>query len=123
MLHCGNAGGLIWVEVVLMASTVLTFLTMLLASVIFVRLFTYQRKGAQYRLGKSAIAVAVMIACGRLLIDVLTACLVVPVEFWPFVVLLGVFALAIVRAGGNVARLVRPDDLPWTGADRRRGDV
>jgi len=104
-----------------MASEALTFLTMVLAGVIFIRLFTYQRKGASYRWGKSAIAVVMMIACGRLVIQALTGDLIVPPQFWPFVVLLAVFAMAIVRAGGNVACLVRPDDLPWSGADRRHG--
>lgn len=104
-----------------MASTWLTAMTALLCIVIFVRLFTYRRNGAGYRWGKSAVALAVMIACGRLLIEVLTSGLVVPAEFWPFVLLLGVFALAVVRSGGNVARLVQPGDLPWSGAERRRG--
>lgn len=104
-----------------MASYVLTLLTMLLAGVIFIRLFTYRRNGARYRWGKSAIAVALMIACGRLLIQTLTGDLVVPPAFWPFVVLLGVFAMAVVRAGGNVSCLVRPSDLPWSGVDRRQG--
>lgn len=104
-----------------MASGVLTFLTMVLAGVIFIRLFTYQRNGARYRWGKSAIAVALMIACGRLLIQTLTGDLVIPAAFWPFVVLLAVFAMAVLRAGGNVACLVRPGDLPWSGADRRHG--
>lgn len=121
MLPCVSVGGLTWVEVVQMASWVLTFLTVLLCIVIFVRLFTFKRNGAQYRWGKSLVAIVVMVACGRLLIEVLTSRLVVPFEFWPFVLLQGVFALAIVRAGGNVARLVRPGDLPWSGAERRRG--
>lgn len=104
-----------------MASWLLTTLTIVLAGVIFVRLFTYQRKGARYCWGKSATAVLVMIACGRLLIEAMTSGLVVPPEFWPFVLLLAVFALAIVRADGNVARLVQPGDLPWSGVERRRG--
>ena len=121
MLLCVSVGGLTWVEVVSMASSWLTALTAMLCIVIFVRLFTYRRNGAGYRWGKSVVALAVMIACGRLLIEVLTAGLVVPLEFWPFVLLLGVFALAVVRAEGNVARLVQPGDLPWSGVERRRG--
>lgn len=121
MLLCVSVGGLTWVEVVSMASSWLTALTAMLCIVIFVRLFTYRRNGAGYRWGKSVVAFAVMIACGRLLIEVLTSGLVVPLEFWPFVLLLGVFALAVVRAEGNVARLVQPGDLPWSGVERRRG--
>lgn len=121
MPPCVSGGGLTSVEVVSMASSWLTLMTFVLCLVIFVRLFTYRRNGAGFRWGKSAVALAVMVACGRLLIEVLTAGLIVPLEFWPFVLLLGVFALAVVRAGGNVARLVQPSDLPWSGIERRRG--
>lgn len=65
-------------------------------------------------------AMAVMIACDRLLIEVLTSGLVVPLAFWPFVLRLGVFALAMVRSGGNVAQLVQPGNIPWSGVDLRR---
>lgn len=103
-----------------MASLLLTQLTFTLSLVVFVRVFTYRRNGARYRLGMSAVAVLVMIAAWRLMIETLLGRLIVPVECWPLVLLLGVFAYALMRTGGNVAGLLRPEPAPWCGADRRR---
>lgn len=103
-----------------MASLVLTQLTFVLSLVIFVRLFTYRRNGARYRLGMSCTAVVVMVAVGRLMIETLVGGLVVPAEFWPLVLLLAVFALGVIRTGGNVAGLLRPEQPPWPGTERRR---
>lgn len=103
-----------------MASLLLTQLTFALSLVVFVRIFTYRRNGARYRLSMSVIAVVVLISSGRLLIETLLGSLVVPVQCWPLVLLLGVFAYALVRAGGNVAGLLRPEPKPWSGAERRR---
>lgn len=103
-----------------MASLLLTQLTFALSLVVFVRLFTYRRNGARYRLGMSAVAVVVMIATGRLMIETLLGTLLVPAECWPMVVLLGVFAYGVIRTGGNVAGLLRPEPEPWAGTERRR---
>lgn len=103
-----------------MASLLLTQLTFTLSLVVFVRVFTYRRNGARYRLGMSAVAVLVMIAAGRLMIETLLGRLIVPVECWPLVLLLGVFAYALMRTGGNVAGLLRPEPDMWSGVERRR---
>lgn len=103
-----------------MASLLLTQLTFLFSTVIFVRLFTYSRNGARYRLGMSVTAVAVMVAAGRLIIETLTGGLVVPAQCWPLVLLLAVLACGVLRTGGNVAGLLRPEPEVWSGDERRR---
>ena len=103
-----------------MASLLLTQMTFALSLVVFVRVFTYRRNGARYRLGMSAVAVLVMIATGRLMIETLLGGLVVPAECWPLVLLLAVFAVSMMRTGGNVAGLLRPEPEPWSGDERRR---
>lgn len=103
-----------------MASLLLTQLTFALSLVVFARVFTYRRNGACYRLGMSTVAVLVMISTGRLMIETLLGGLVVPAECWPLVLLLAVFAYALMRTGGNVAGLLRPEPERWSGAERRR---
>ncbi|WP_434695016.1 phage holin family protein [Pseudomonas aeruginosa] len=71
------------------------------------RIFTYQRHGATYRFGISCLAWLVMGSAGSAALYILKGWLVVPPHAWPLVVLLGVFAWALFRTRGNLARVWR----------------
>lgn len=103
-----------------MASALLTKLTLLLCAVIFVRLFTYNRGDARFRRGMSCLATLVMGCAGVTVIHILMGTLRLPAQAWPLVMLLVVFAWAVVRAGGNMAGVLRPEAVAWSGGERRR---
>ena len=98
----------------------LTYMTMALCLVIFVRLFTYRRDGARYRPLISAAAVVVMACCGALVIHILAGDLRIQGKLWPMVGLLSVFAIGLVRCGGNLSMVLRgPIPSHWDGSERR----
>lgn len=85
----------------------LTQATFWLCVGMFLRLFTYQRGEARYRFGISCLAWLVMGCAGSAALYILKGWLVVPPHAWPLVVLLGVFAWALFRTRGNLARVWR----------------
>jgi hypothetical protein len=96
----------------------LNVIVIILCLAIFVRLFTYQRDGARFSRWKSGMAATVMVCCGSAVIHIATGDLVVGMESWPLVALLGFLAAATMRCGGNIAAVLRgPDE--WDG--RRDG--
>lgn len=103
-----------------MASLVLTQVTFFLCAALFVRLFTYQRGPARYRWYMSALAVLVMLASGRTMIDVLQGRLLIPFDCWPLVVMLAVFVAGVWLSRGNLAAVMRPETAVYTGPDRRQ---
>ncbi|EQM66102.1 phage holin family protein [Pseudomonas tohonis] len=86
---------------------VLSQTTFWLCVVLFVRLFTYQRGDARHRLGISLMAWLVMGSAGSGALLILKGQLVLPASAWPLVVLLAIFAFAVFRARGNMARVWR----------------
>lgn len=104
-----------------MASALLTQVVFWTCVVIFGRLFTYQRGDARFRRGVSILATVVMGCAGVTVIYILKGELRLPAQGWPLAVLLLVFAAAVIRSGGNLAGVLRPEPGPvWTGAERRR---
>lgn len=104
-----------------MISSVLTQVALWLCVVIFVRLFTYQRGTARFRRGISCLATLVMGCSGITILYILQGKLILPPLAWPLIILLLVFAWAVVRAEGNLAGVLRPEPGPsWSGTDRRR---
>ncbi|WP_314407371.1 phage holin family protein [Pseudomonas kuykendallii] len=104
-----------------MASELMTQATFLLCGLIFGRLFSYRRGDARHRLGMSCLAILVMGFAGTTMIFILKGWLKVPAVAWPMVGMLAVFAWAVVRAGGNVAVVIRPEAGPsWPAVERRK---
>ncbi|WP_437881038.1 phage holin family protein [Pseudomonas sp. LRF_L74] len=101
-----------------MVSLVLTQATFWLCGAAFVSLFIYRRGEAQFKRGVSILAVLVMGCCGTAMLHIVKGDLLLPTGAWPLVVLLAVFAWSLIRSGGNLAGVLRPEG--WNGLDRRR---
>ena len=101
-----------------MGSPILTYATLALCIVMFVRLFTYQRGDARFRRDVSIVAALVMACCGATVIYILTGDLKVPSDCWPLVLLLAVLAASVMRCEGNLSRVLR-HPMGWDGVDRR----
>ena len=97
----------------------LTIITLILCAIIFVRLFTYRRKGAQYRPAVSWLATIVMASAGAGVIFILDGQLRGQLLAWPLVILLGVFTAAAVRCGGNLSAVMK-GPAAWNGRERRK---
>lgn len=92
----------------------LTIITLVLCAIIFVRLFTYRRKGAQYRRAVSWLATIVMASAGAAVIFILDGQLRVQLLAWPVVVLLGVFTAATLQCKGNMSAVMKGPEA-WHG--------
>ncbi|SFY16545.1 phage holin family protein [Azotobacter vinelandii] len=90
-----------------MASLMLTWITLGLCIVTFVRLFTYQRKGARFRRDVSIMATVVMMACITTCVEIVTGQLVVQPAAWPMIVIHAVMAVGLIRTRGNLAPVLR----------------
>ena len=97
----------------------LTTITLILCIVLFVRLFTYRRQGAQYRPGMSWLAVIVMASSGATSIFILDGQLRVQLLAWPLVILLGVFTAATLQCKGNLSAVMKGPEA-WHGRERRK---
>ncbi|AQT10406.1 phage holin family protein [Pseudomonas protegens] len=84
---------------------VLTQATFWLCVTLFVRLFTFRRRGARYRRDMSCLAWLVMVAAGAVIAYILKGQLIMPRHSWPLVVLLAVFVGAVCQSAGNLARV------------------
>ena len=103
-----------------MLSAVLTQATFWLCGAIFVRLFTYQRGNARFRLIISIGAQLVMGCAGATMLYIGKGLLVLPAEAWPLVCMLVFFTWSVFRAGGNLAGVLRSE--AWNGSERRTHD-
>ena|SRR5690606_42159106 len=97
----------------------LTIITLILCAILFVRLFTYRRQGAQYRPAVSWLATIVMASAGAAVIFILDGQLRVQLLAWPLVILLGVFTAAAVRCEGNLSAVMK-GPAAWNGRERRK---
>lgn len=97
----------------------LTIITLILCVTMFVRLFTYNRQGAQYRPGISLLSTVLMASCGAAAIFIIDGSFRVQPMAWPLVVVQAVFTYATIRCYGNLSKVVRGPDA-WHGRERRR---
>lgn len=103
-----------------MDSLMLTYVTLGLSAVMFVRMFTYRRGDAQFRRDVSIMAALIMACCGATVIYIIAGELIVPAKAWPMVLLLAVLTASLMRCGGNLSKVLRhPYGLD--GKERRRG--
>lgn len=84
---------------------VLTQATFWLCVALFVRLFTFRRRGARFRRSMSCLAWLVMVAAGSMVVYIGKGQLVMPHNSWPLVVILSVFVGSICKSAGNLARV------------------
>ena len=92
-----------------MISWMLTQATFCLCTAVFVRLFTYRRRGARFRLGMSCMATLLMGSSGSAMLQIVLGDLRLPVQSWSLVLLLAVFTLALIRSRGNLAGVMRDE--------------
>lgn len=85
----------------------LTQVTFWLCLALFVRLFTFRRKGARFRRNMSCLAWLMMVSSGTLMMYISKGLLVMPAVSWPLVVMLGVFVGSVCQSSGNLARVWR----------------
>lgn len=84
---------------------VLTQATFWLCAALFVRLFTFRRRGARFRRSMSCLAWLVMVAAGSVVVYIGKGQLVMPHNSWPLVIILSVFVGSVCQSGGNLARV------------------
>jgi hypothetical protein len=85
----------------------LTQITFWLCLALFVRLFTFRRKGARFRRNMSCLAWLMMVSAGTAMMYISKGLLVMPAVSWPLVVMLGVFVGSVCQSSGNLARVWR----------------
>ena len=84
---------------------VLTQATFWLCVALFVRLFTFRRRGARFRRSMSCLAWVVMVAAGAAVVYIGKGQLVMPANSWPLVIVLAVFVGSVCQSNGNLARV------------------
>ncbi|MNR06479.1 hypothetical protein D3C85_1225520 [compost metagenome] len=84
---------------------VLTQVTFWLCVALFVRLFTFRRRGARFRRSMSCLAWLVMVAAGSVVVYIGKGQLVMPHNSWPLVIILSVFVGSVCQSAGNLARV------------------
>lgn len=85
----------------------ITGMTAVLCLAIFIRLFFYQRNGAQFRRAVSVCAWALMASAGSVIIKIMSGELLITLKELPLVVFLAVLALSVFQCKGNVSALLR----------------
>jgi ABC-type multidrug transport system permease subunit len=85
----------------------LTQITFWLCLALFVRLFTFRRKGARFRRNMSCLAWLMMVSSGAAMMYISKGLLIMPAVSWPLVVMLGVFVGSVCQSSGNLARVWR----------------
>lgn len=86
-------------------SALLTQVTFWLCMGLFVRLFTFRRKGARFRRNMSCLAWLVMVSAGTVMVYICKGMLVMPVQAWPLVMILTVFVGSVYQSNGNLAQV------------------
>jgi len=84
---------------------VLTQATLWLCVALFIRLFTFRRRGARFRRDMSCLAWLVMVAAGSVVVYIGKGQLMMPRNSWPLVVILSVFVGSVCQSAGNLARV------------------
>ena len=84
---------------------IMTQATFWLCVALFVRLFTFRRRGARFRRDMSCLAWLVMVAAGSAAVYIGKGLLVMPANSWPLVLLLAVFVGSVWQSAGNLARV------------------
>lgn len=93
-----------------MTQTLLLYTNALICGAIFLRLLSWNRRGARYRFGMSLLAYAMMVGSGSVALSIFFGLYEIPVE-WTEVLLNGVLCAAVFAARGNVSCLFRPNLL------------
>lgn len=101
------------------ASLALTYSVVVICTLIFLRLFTFQRNGARFRRGVSMMATVVMFSCGSVVIYVLSGRMSMELTDWPMVLMLAFFGLSVFRCRGNLAGVFEYS-RGWNGVRERR---
>lgn len=83
----------------------LTQATFWLCLALFVRLFTFRRKGARFRRDMSCLAWLTMVSSGTAMMYISKGLLIMQPVSWPLVVLLGVFVGSVCQSSGNLAQV------------------
>ncbi len=83
----------------------LTQITFWLCLGLFIRLFTFRRRGARFRREMSCLAWLVMAGAGAAMVYISKGLLIMPMQSWPLVILLAVFVGSVYQSGGNLARV------------------
>jgi hypothetical protein len=84
---------------------ILTQATFWLCLGLFVRLFTFRRKGTRFRRDMSCLAWLVMASAGAVMVYIAKGLLVMPAQSWPLVAILAVFVGSVYQSGGNLAQV------------------
>ena len=100
-----------------MDKSILTYATLVLCLLNFVRLFTYQRQDAKFRRDISIAATAIMACCGSQVIYILGGHQIAT-SSWPMVALLAVLTASLLRSNGNLSQVLRTA-TGWDGRERR----
>lgn len=101
------------------ACLALTYSVVVICTLIFLRLFTFQRNGARFRRSVSVMATVVMFCCGSVVIYVLSGRMAMELTDWPMVVMLAFFGLSVFRCRGNLAGVLEYS-RGWSGQRERR---
>lgn len=101
-----------------MASQILTYSTLFLCLVVFVRMFTYQREGARFRRDISIMAGLIMACCGAMIVYILAGDYRVHPHGWPLVAMLAILTASLMRCEGNLSHVLRMAS-GWDGRERR----
>lgn len=86
-------------------SALLTQATFWLCMGLFIRLFTFRRKGARFRRDMSCLAWLVMVSAGTMMVYICKGMLVMPAQAWPLVMILAVFVGSVYQSNGNLAQV------------------
>lgn len=89
-----------------MLNVILTYAALIANLVIFVRLFTYTRDGAQFRPGISIVSALCMGCAGATVIYILQGKVLFTVQMWPVLLALGVIAKSLCAHRGNTAKMI-----------------
>ncbi|MCD5977227.1 phage holin family protein [Pseudomonas quasicaspiana] len=86
-------------------AALLTQVTFWLCMSLFIRLFTFRRKGARFRRDMSCLAWLMMASAGAAMMYIGKGMLIVQVTAWPLVLILAVFVGSVYQSSGNLARV------------------
>lgn len=101
-----------------MASQILTYSTLFLCLVVFVRMFTYRRQGARFRRDISIMAALIMACCGAMVAYIISGDYLVHPKGWPLVAMLAILTASLMRCEGNLSHVLRMAS-GWDGRERR----
>lgn len=101
-----------------MASQILTYSTLILCLVVFIRMFTYRREGARFRRDISIVATLIMMCSSAMVVYILAGDYKVHPHGWPLVAMLAILTASLMRCEGNLSHVLRTAS-GWDGRERR----